>query len=653
MLGADGADGIGYGVYLEADSLNNQLSLNRYNGERLHYYYGETAETVIENETLTVSCTTNYGRITLIRCSNFVVKNICITANIGEPGHTGDHSEEGEQGGIGSGIYLYRSSSCRIIDSTIKGIVGGAGGAGGRFGDGGRGGTSAAISIIDSENISIEKNTLSENRGGRGGKGGIDSRGGKGGAGCGVYILSSAPSILRNRITDNRGGERGEAGPHSGTEGEEGDGFGIHTSSSARINLNDILSNKSYGVYNSSSSVVDARYNFWGDLTGPYHPEKNPTGKGDRVSDCVEFMPYNRSIHPSPGSGCVGVVVTLYGAGFSEPVTIHFGTHIAITTAIPTDSGTFSSVFTVDTQPGGTRIITLETQSLCVTTPFIILANLFLAKEMGCIGDRVEILGAGMGQKELLRIDFGTHLTIATCRSSESGTFSTSFCLSSQPSGRKRVTVYGIWTVGADFYLQGFIEIEHISPRSGPIGTDITLRGSTSEIERIVTISFGRREAISTTTSSASGTFSVEFRVDDQERGSKTITASVGSYLATSTFLMTGAVIELVKEFEIEGPFGGTSSVPGATITYTITIKNVGDSASADTYLIDRVPLYTQYATGTLRMGGLSSDYQTATHMTDQDDGDGARYSDGRVIFDIGRVEIGEGGKCYFKVYLK
>ncbi len=54
--------------------------------------------------------------------------------------------------------------------------------------------------------------------------------------------------------------------------------------------LNIISGNASYGVRNTDSTGdVDARGNWWGDATGPYHPTKNPGGLGDDVSDYVLF----------------------------------------------------------------------------------------------------------------------------------------------------------------------------------------------------------------------------------------------------------------------------------------------------------------------------------------------------------------------------
>ena len=40
------------------------------------------------------------------------------------------------------------------------------------------------------------------------------------------------------------------------------------------------------------TAIVDAKDNWWGDLSGPYHPTLNPDGLGDEVSNYVSFMPW-------------------------------------------------------------------------------------------------------------------------------------------------------------------------------------------------------------------------------------------------------------------------------------------------------------------------------------------------------------------------
>jgi hypothetical protein len=39
--------------------------------------------------------------------------------------------------------------------------------------------------------------------------------------------------------------------------------------------------------------ILDARNNWWGDASGPYHPTLNPFGQGDTIlSDSVLFIPW-------------------------------------------------------------------------------------------------------------------------------------------------------------------------------------------------------------------------------------------------------------------------------------------------------------------------------------------------------------------------
>ncbi|MCB1121116.1 MAG: right-handed parallel beta-helix repeat-containing protein, partial [Verrucomicrobiae bacterium] len=53
--------------------------------------------------------------------------------------------------------------------------------------------------------------------------------------------------------------------------------------------------NSAYGVLNTNSGETDARSSWWGEASGPYHPEKNAEGLGDRVSDNVLFEPWRQT----------------------------------------------------------------------------------------------------------------------------------------------------------------------------------------------------------------------------------------------------------------------------------------------------------------------------------------------------------------------
>ena len=71
--------------------------------------------------------------------------------------------------------------------------------------------------------------------------------------------------------------------------------YGVYcVNSEPHINFNIIEGNEEFGVYNETPGdyTVDATENWWGHETGPYHPEQNPDGQGDRVSDGVDFIPW-------------------------------------------------------------------------------------------------------------------------------------------------------------------------------------------------------------------------------------------------------------------------------------------------------------------------------------------------------------------------
>jgi hypothetical protein len=44
--------------------------------------------------------------------------------------------------------------------------------------------------------------------------------------------------------------------------------------------------------------LLDARFNWWGDASGPYHAVLNPGGLGDSVSDDVSFAPWYDAAYP-------------------------------------------------------------------------------------------------------------------------------------------------------------------------------------------------------------------------------------------------------------------------------------------------------------------------------------------------------------------
>jgi len=70
-----------------------------------------------------------------------------------------------------------------------------------------------------------------------------------------------------------------------------------------KIHWNNIFENRDSGLVliDGAEGVLDARWNWWGDPSGPYHPRLNPEGQGNEVSDGVEFVPWLGSLFQCGG----------------------------------------------------------------------------------------------------------------------------------------------------------------------------------------------------------------------------------------------------------------------------------------------------------------------------------------------------------------
>ena len=106
---------------------------------------------------------------------------------------------------------------------------------------------------------------------------------------AGIYMMgTSSPEVSFCDITENI--------------------YGIYSAISSgtpKFIHNNISGNSSYGIYNPSSSIIlNAVNNWWGDPSGPYDPSDdtasggwyNPGGLGDKVSNHVKYTPWQNGI---------------------------------------------------------------------------------------------------------------------------------------------------------------------------------------------------------------------------------------------------------------------------------------------------------------------------------------------------------------------
>ena len=123
--------------------------------------------------------------------------------------------------------------------------------------------------------------------------------------------------------------------------------------------------------------------------------------------------------------------------------------------------------------------------------------------------------------------------------------------------------------------------------------------------------------------------------------------AVVGSTQASATvsngYVVSQTTATFVKSSTILDPFGGTSAVPGAVITYSLELEFTGSGTATGALIVDAIPAGTTYNAGTLTLdaGALTDD------ASDADEGS---YDGSQIVVDLGDVTAPATHTVTFKV---
>ena len=96
--------------------------------------------------------------------------------------------------------------------------------------------------------------------------------------------------------------------------------------------------------------------------------------------------------------------------------------------------------------------------------------------------------------------------------------------------------------------------------------------------------------------------------------------------------------MSVVKSQLVQDPFGGGEAVPGATITYTITLDVLGGGTATASVLRDPIPTFTTYVADTILLNG--------TPLTDAVDADAGEFDTSGVptiVVRLGNVTLADG----------
>lgn len=99
------------------------------------------------------------------------------------------------------------------------------------------------------------------------------------------------------------------------------------------------------------------------------------------------------------------------------------------------------------------------------------------------------------------------------------------------------------------------------------------------------------------------------------------IGASGGIAAEFGEYVVADVQINIVKSVAIADPFGGTSPVPGATLTYSITVEVLTAGTASGAVFSDVIPTFTSFVASSISLNGVS--------LTDSADADAGELDSG------------------------
>ncbi len=116
------------------------------------------------------------------------------------------------------------------------------------------------------------------------------------------------------------------------------------------------------------------------------------------------------------------------------------------------------------------------------------------------------------------------------------------------------------------------------------------------------------RSQLTATSATGSGAPGTEF-AGQGDGGVDAIVGNSGGQVADiGEYLVSNILINVIKTLTVADPFGGIQAIPGATITYTITVEVTSAGTATASVISDPIPTFSTYAPGsiTLNAGALS-----------------------------------------------
>jgi uncharacterized repeat protein (TIGR01451 family) len=137
--------------------------------------------------------------------------------------------------------------------------------------------------------------------------------------------------------------------------------------------------------------------------------------------------------------------------------------------------------------------------------------------------------------------------------------------------------------------------------------------------------------ATATTGTGAPGT---TFAGQGQGGGNAVVGSTGADGVDRGRYIVQNATITFVKSARVVDPFGGSTSVPGSIITYTLVATISGSGTLTNAAINDPIPVGTTYQSGSITLQG--------TALTDAADGDAGSFASNSISVGLGSVTGGQ-----------
>ncbi|MEM8694419.1 MAG: hypothetical protein AAGE05_00165 [Pseudomonadota bacterium] len=146
------------------------------------------------------------------------------------------------------------------------------------------------------------------------------------------------------------------------------------------------------------------------------------------------------------------------------------------------------------------------------------------------------------------------------------------------------------------------------------------------------------------TAATGSGTPGTVFAGQGESGGNAVVGATSATASDSGFYAIVDADLDLTKTATVADPFGGTSQIPGATITYRLTAEATGSGSLDNVVISDAIPADTTYVDDSITLDG--------TALTDNSDADAGEFDGTGISVALGTVTGGGTNIIEFQVVI-